>query len=800
MCIEEDPFSFLLLSTEGHGEKKSQPDFVRKVMSSSTSNQRGGLEALKDGSGPSSGGLLEVRLRFRKKMAKMIARSIASRRAISTSPHLCKRIKQTENEIVQMFRLPNLEEGFPVFPTNIKVLRNNCSVSVRVLDERFIRILKIFKWGPDSEKALEVLMMKVDHRLVREVMKINVEINVKIQFFKWAGKRRNFEHDSTTYMALIRCLDEAGLLGEMWNTIQDMVRSTCLIGPAELSEIIRILGKAKMVNKALSIFYQIKTHKCKPTASAYNSMILMLMQEGHHDKVHELYNEMCNEGNCFPDTVTYSALISTFGKLGREDSAMRLFDEMKENGLQPTAKIYTTMIGIYFKLGRVEKALGLFREMKEKCCAPTVFTYTELIKGLGKVGRVEEAYGVFLNMLEEGCKPDVVLINNLINVLGKAGRLADAFKLLEGMGSWQCAPSVVTYNIIIKVLFESKAPATDAFSWFEKMKENGVVPSAFTYSILIDGFCKSNRVEKALLLLEEMDEKGFPPCPAAYCSLINSLGKAKRYEAANELFQELKENCGSSSARVYAVMIKHFGKCGRLSEAVDLFNEMKKLGCNPDVYTYNALMSGMVRVGMIDEAHSLLRTMEEQGCIPDINSQNIILNGFARTGGPKRAMEMLTKMKHSKIRPDAVSYNTVLGSLSRSGMFEEAAKLMKEMNSNGLEYDLITYSSILEAVGKIDEDRANSVRGTWVLVVLESECYGYESLMKAKNLIEGRRQTALVMALLSNVGLRLVECLFEFRMCKGMSVWEGPMLISMYSLVLVMETVMNVVFYYTCKP
>lgn len=86
-----------------------------------------------------------------------------------------------------------------------------------------------------------------------------------------------------------------------------------------------------------------------------------------------------------------------------------------------------------------------------------------------------------------------------------------------------------------------------------------------------------------------------------------------------------------------------------------------------------------------------------------------------------------------------------------------------------------------------------------VLSVLEGDCYGFESLLRAKTLMEGRRQTALIMALLSNMGFRLVECVFEFRMCKGINLWEGPVLVSMYSLVLVFDTVMNVVFYYACK-
>ncbi|KAF3953241.1 hypothetical protein ACB098_01G296700 [Castanea mollissima] len=87
-----------------------------------------------------------------------------------------------------------------------------------------------------------------------------------------------------------------------------------------------------------------------------------------------------------------------------------------------------------------------------------------------------------------------------------------------------------------------------------------------------------------------------------------------------------------------------------------------------------------------------------------------------------------------------------------------------------------------------------------VLSVLEGESYGFESLLKAKSLMEGKRQTALVMALSSNMGLTLVERLFEFRMCSGISLWEAPLLVSMYSLVLVFDTVMNVVFYYACKP
>ncbi|KAJ6746361.1 hypothetical protein OIU74_028941 [Salix koriyanagi] len=87
-----------------------------------------------------------------------------------------------------------------------------------------------------------------------------------------------------------------------------------------------------------------------------------------------------------------------------------------------------------------------------------------------------------------------------------------------------------------------------------------------------------------------------------------------------------------------------------------------------------------------------------------------------------------------------------------------------------------------------------------VLAVLESECCEFKSLVKANKMMAERQQTALIMALLSNMGLGLVVCLYEFKMSKGISFWEGSILVSMYSMVLVFDTVTTAVFYYACKP
>lgn len=223
---------------------------------------------------------------------------------------------------------------------------------------------------------------------------------------------------------------------------------------------------------------------------------------------------------------------------------------------------------------------------------------------------------------------------------------------------------------------------------FDRMKADGVSPTKYTYSVLIDGYCQRNRVDKALLLLEEMDEGGLPPFPPVYCSFINTLGKA------SELSKEDKENLRN-------VMIKHFGKHGKLREAV-VVDLLKDQGSGFDV---NALVSGMVKAGMISEANLLLRKMEENGFILDVNSHNIILNGFAREGVPKLAIDMFEAMKQSGIKPDGINYNTLLGCFLHSGMFKEAARVTREMKDEGF---AITDSSILEADGNVDQNLLQS--------------------------------------------------------------------------------------------
>ncbi|KAM7269465.1 hypothetical protein ACFE04_024962 [Oxalis oulophora] len=91
-----------------------------------------------------------------------------------------------------------------------------------------------------------------------------------------------------------------------------------------------------------------------------------------------------------------------------------------------------------------------------------------------------------------------------------------------------------------------------------------------------------------------------------------------------------------------------------------------------------------------------------------------------------------------------------------------------------------------------------------VIAVLE-DVSGPQALLRSIVLIKGQTQVGLLIFLGSTIGTTFIEGLFEHRV-KTISygdgssrTWEGPLLVLMYSFVVLIDYMMSAVFYYSCK-
>ncbi|KAL1365809.1 hypothetical protein HN51_013776 [Arachis hypogaea] len=91
-----------------------------------------------------------------------------------------------------------------------------------------------------------------------------------------------------------------------------------------------------------------------------------------------------------------------------------------------------------------------------------------------------------------------------------------------------------------------------------------------------------------------------------------------------------------------------------------------------------------------------------------------------------------------------------------------------------------------------------------VISVLE-DVSGAQAMMRSNMLIKGQTQVGLLIFLGSTMGMAFVEGLFEHRV-KTLSygdgssrLWEGPLLVVMYSFMVLIDSMMSVVFYFSCR-
>ncbi|TQD89278.1 hypothetical protein C1H46_025127 [Malus baccata] len=92
----------------------------------------------------------------------------------------------------------------------------------------------------------------------------------------------------------------------------------------------------------------------------------------------------------------------------------------------------------------------------------------------------------------------------------------------------------------------------------------------------------------------------------------------------------------------------------------------------------------------------------------------------------------------------------------------------------------------------------------FVISVLE-DVSGPEALVQSGVLIKGQTQVGLLIFLGSSIGMAFVEGLFEHRV-KTLSygdgssrIWEGPLLVIMYSFVVLIDSMNSAVFYFSCR-
>lgn len=147
---------------------------------------------------------------------------------------------------------------------------------------------------------------------------------------------------------------------------------------------------------------------------------------------------------------------------------------------------------------------------------------------------------------------------------------------------------------------------------FRRMVFKGFVPDVVTYNCLIDGLCKTHRVERAHEMFNDMLLKGCSPNRVTYNSFIRYYSAVNQVDKAIEMMRAmLSRKHGTPTSSSYTPIIHSLCETGKVGKARDFLVEMVDGGSIPREFTYNLVCDALNGAGQEDLPDELCRRIEE---------------------------------------------------------------------------------------------------------------------------------------------------------------------------------------------
>ncbi|KAI3777327.1 hypothetical protein L1987_47127 [Smallanthus sonchifolius] len=270
---------------------------------------------------------------------------------------------------------------------------------------------------------------------------------------------------------------------------------------------------------------------------------------------------------------------------------------------------------ILAKGNRLKELYSFLKDMSRRSGGGlvTTMTITCLIKVLGEQGLVNEALSAFYRMKQFHCKPDVCSYNTVIYALCKVGNYKMAKFLLEQMElpGFRCPPDTFTFTILIGSYCKHSMQTGckkavrrrmwEANHLFRIMLFKGFKPDVVTYNCLIDGCCKTYRIERALELFDDMVKRGCVPNCVTYNSFIRYYCATNEIDKGLEMLHRMQElNHGLPTTSSYTPIIHAFCEAGKALEAWNTLVELVDRGSIPREYTYKLVHGVLKSAGRMD--------------------------------------------------------------------------------------------------------------------------------------------------------------------------------------------------------
>ncbi|XP_058108690.1 pentatricopeptide repeat-containing protein At1g19720 isoform X2 [Magnolia sinica] len=423
----------------------------------------------------------------------------------------------------------------------------------------------------------------------------------------------------------------------------------------------------------------------------WNSMISGCCQGRENEEAMKLFDRMQAEG-IEPGLITWNILIASYNQSGGCDRAMELMKKMESSGIMPDVFTWTSMISGSAQNNRTHQALDLFREMWLAGIEPNGVTIVSVVSACTSLKAFKKGTEIHSIAVKLGSANDVLVGNSLIDLYSKCGKVEDAQRVFDKI----LERDIFTWNSMIGGYVQA-GYCGKAHDLFEKMQISGIRRNVVTWNVMISGYMQNGDEDQAMELFKRMETDGIKKSTASWNLLIAGSLQNGHSNKALMIFRQMQSICMRSNSVTILSVLPACANLVSATKVKEIHACVLRSGLDCEVSILNLLIDTYAKSGDIVSAQSVFDSLSSK----DLISWNSLLLGFVLHGRSEIAIDLFNQMKRIGVKPNHTTFTSMIAAYGHAGMVNEGKELFSSMTQDyQISPVLEHYAGIIDLLGR----------------------------------------------------------------------------------------------------
>lgn len=253
---------------------------------------------------------------------------------------------------------------------------------------------------------------------------------------------------------------------------------------------------------------------------------------------------------------------------------------------------WNLIIRSYARRGLATMALRLFDQMQQEGISPDMITIVSVVSVCASDGALSKGRQLHAHAMRTGLESDVSVATAIVNMYGKCGSLDDAHRTFEILP----VRDLIAWNAMIAA-YAQHGHGSQCLELSVKMHQEGVLPDKFTFVSVLSACANLENLEKgkqthSLIICCDCDDESI-----VGTALVSMYGKCGGLPYARKVFDEMARRDIIS----WNSMISGFAQHGHAADAFKLFHQMQWQGLPPNNVTFLSIINACAVQSLLAE-------------------------------------------------------------------------------------------------------------------------------------------------------------------------------------------------------